>query len=42
MSTTTVSTRLQRLTTRRASWIPVLAALGILIALMVGAESEVC
>jgi galactofuranose transport system permease protein len=31
--------RLQRLTTRRASWIPVLAALAILIALLVGGQA---
>jgi ribose/xylose/arabinose/galactoside ABC-type transport system permease subunit len=33
-----LSTRLRRFTSRRASWIPVFAALGILIALLVGGQ----
>jgi ribose/xylose/arabinose/galactoside ABC-type transport system permease subunit len=36
---TSLRDRLQRLTTRRASWIPVLAALAILIALLVGGQA---
>jgi ribose/xylose/arabinose/galactoside ABC-type transport system permease subunit len=36
---TPLTERLQRLTTRRASWIPVLAALAILIALLVGGQA---
>ena len=44
MSTTsqtpaTLGERIQRVTTRRASWIPVLAALAILIALLVGGQA---
>jgi simple sugar transport system permease protein len=35
----TLGERIQRLTTRRASWIPVLAALAILIALLVGGQA---
>lgn len=39
MTTATLTERIQRLTTRRASWIPVLAALAILIALLVGGQA---
>ncbi len=39
LRSTPLAERLQRLTTRRASWIPALAALGILVALLVGGQA---